>query len=129
MAALLAGCGVLPLSSSKGQDDVQPPVASHGAIARSPASMSGKALLYLAGSPSLPSGTVYVYTYPQGHLVETLTGFAQPFGECSDSAGDVFVVRRPMVPVSAVGWKAHDGHLESHGRQTRCFNSALSIGD
>jgi hypothetical protein len=79
-AALLAGCAVLPQSSSKVHDGMQPSIAARGA------------LLYLAASPNLPNGTGYVYTYPQGHLVGTLTGFAQPFGECGDSAGNIFVV-------------------------------------
>src|SRR5579863_6735838 len=31
-AALLAGCGALPLSLSKGQDDTQPPIGAPGAM-------------------------------------------------------------------------------------------------
>jgi hypothetical protein len=34
---------------------------------------------------------VYVYSYPKGKLVGTLTGFETPQGECVDSAGDVFI--------------------------------------
>ncbi|MGB8909422.1 MAG: hypothetical protein WCC84_11805, partial [Candidatus Cybelea sp.] len=49
-------------------------------------------LLYIAATPIFPNGVVYVYTYPQRKLVGTLTGFAEPFGECTDSAGDVFIV-------------------------------------
>lgn len=30
-AVMLAGCGVLPLSLSKGQDDMQPPIGAPGA--------------------------------------------------------------------------------------------------
>ena len=45
-------------------------------------------LLYIAAW----EGDVYVYTYPQGRLVGTLTGFATPRGTCADSAGDVFIV-------------------------------------
>lgn len=37
---------------------------------------------------------VYVYTYPQGQFVGELTGFIDPWGECVDSAGDVFIVSR-----------------------------------
>ena len=37
-------------------------------------------------------GTVNAYTYPEGRLVGTLTGFISPFGECTDAAGDVFIV-------------------------------------
>jgi hypothetical protein len=49
-------------------------------------------LLYVAASPDGPNGSAYVYTYPQGRLVGTLTGFVEPRGECADSAGDVFIV-------------------------------------
>jgi hypothetical protein len=49
-------------------------------------------LLYVAASPNGQNGSAYVYTYPKGHLVQILTGFAEPFGECADSAGDVFIV-------------------------------------
>ncbi len=34
---------------------------------------------------------VYVYSYPQGALVGTLTGFTRPAGLCVDTAGDVYV--------------------------------------
>ncbi|MGC2407480.1 MAG: hypothetical protein WA431_13815 [Candidatus Cybelea sp.] len=51
---------------------------------------SGQDLLYVAAWPG--HGAVYVYSYPKSHLVGTLTGFYMPFGECSDSSGDVFVV-------------------------------------
>jgi hypothetical protein len=34
---------------------------------------------------------VYVFEYPAGKLVGTLTGFNGPNGECADSAGDVWI--------------------------------------
>lgn len=34
---------------------------------------------------------VYVFSYPQGKLVQTLTGLVDPAGECVDKSGDVFV--------------------------------------
>ena len=95
-AAVLAACG----GSS------QPPIGAPGAMPQSsaitqhadrggswmlPEAKSGD-LLYIASTPIFPNGAVYVYTYPQGKLVGTLTGFAEPFGECTDSAGDVFIV-------------------------------------
>jgi hypothetical protein len=45
-------------------------------------------LLYVSDSRA----KVYVYSYPQGDLVGTLTGFDAPQGECVDSKGDVWVV-------------------------------------
>ncbi len=38
------------------------------------------------------TGDVLVYTYPQGKLSQTLTGFALPSGLCSDKKGHVWVV-------------------------------------
>ena len=38
--AILAGCGAVPLSLSKGQDDMQPPIGAPGANLRSNASGS-----------------------------------------------------------------------------------------
>jgi hypothetical protein len=52
----------------------------------------GEDLLYVAALPDGPNGSVYVYSYPQGRLLGTLTGFVEPRGECADSAGDVFIV-------------------------------------
>jgi hypothetical protein len=44
-------------------------------------------LLYVTNS----NGTVTVYSYPQGNLAGTLTGFEQPFGACSDKKGNVYI--------------------------------------
>ena len=90
---MLAGCG-----------GSQPPIGAPGAMPRAAAiatdADSGKSwrepeaksddLLYIAAGPV--NGAVYVYTYPKGRFVGTLTGFLEPFGECADSKGDVFVV-------------------------------------
>ena len=38
------------------------------------------------------NGTVSVFTYPHGVLQQTLTGFKEPYGLCSDKAGDVWIV-------------------------------------
>jgi hypothetical protein len=45
-------------------------------------------LLYIADEGTYD---VYVYTYPAGTLVGTLTGFNDPEGLCTDKTGDVFV--------------------------------------
>jgi WD40 repeat protein len=52
---------------------------------------SAQDLLYISG---YTSGYVYVYTYPQGQLVGTLheSGFVALYGECTDPAGDVFII-------------------------------------
>jgi DNA-binding beta-propeller fold protein YncE len=54
-----------------------------------PSAKSKSALLYVS---SVVDNAVDVYSYPQGQLVGTLTGFSDPYGLCSDKAGDVFVV-------------------------------------
>ncbi len=49
---------------------------------------------------------VYVFSYPQGRLVGTLTGFSAPGGPCADAHGDVFV---PDVFTSTIEEFAHGG--------------------
>jgi hypothetical protein len=92
-AAMLAGCG-----------GSQPPIGAPGAMPQNRAvaahmdnsgswmlpEAKSDDLLYIAAGPV--NGAVYIYSYPKGRLVGTLTGFLEPFGECADSAGDVFVV-------------------------------------
>ena len=87
-AAILAGCG-----------GSQPPIGAPGAMHESPAipshanhsaSSTGSDLLYASGGTGT-KGAVYVYSYPQGDLVQTLTGLIVPGGECVDASGDVFI--------------------------------------
>jgi hypothetical protein len=49
---------------------------------------------------------VYVYSYPAGKLVGTLTGFATPYGQCTDKSGDVFITQ---FEASEVSEYAHGG--------------------
>jgi hypothetical protein len=48
-----------------------------------------QSLLYVS---SVLTNDVYVYSYPKGTLEGTLTGFSTPYGLCSDSAGNVWIV-------------------------------------
>jgi hypothetical protein len=87
---LLTGCG-----------GSQPPIGAPGTIPYSRAIVahaerggswmlpgtSGQDLLYVSSS----DGNVRAYTYPNGKLVGTLSGFTAPGGECVDAAGDVFI--------------------------------------
>jgi hypothetical protein len=103
-AALLGGCGALPLSSSKGQGDVQLPIGAPGAMPQgraiaTSADRGGSWMLPEAKNQDLvyvanwyPTNTVTVYSYASQKLVGTLTGFAYPSGLCTDKAGNVFVV-------------------------------------
>jgi hypothetical protein len=59
------------------------------ALWRVQGSYSSRNLLYIS-SPA--DGRVYVYTYPGGKRVGAISGLDSPFGECSDAAGNVFVV-------------------------------------
>ncbi|HEX4014091.1 MAG TPA: hypothetical protein VHX17_09420 [Candidatus Cybelea sp.] len=52
------------------------------------------------------TNNVYLFTYPQGKLVGTLTGFSGPGGLCTDRHGDVFV---PNVFTSTIVEYAHGG--------------------
>jgi hypothetical protein len=60
-------------------------------------------LLYVSDDTTFD---VYVFSYPGGKLVGTLTGFSAPGGLCADSRGDVFV---PNVFTSTVEEFAHGG--------------------
>jgi hypothetical protein len=89
-AALLAACG-----------GSQPPIGAPGAMAQGHAiakhiQRSGSWMLPEAKSSDLlyvsaTNGDRYVFTYPRGKLVGTLTGFFGGAGECVDSSGDVFL--------------------------------------
>jgi hypothetical protein len=84
--ALLAGCGALPLSLTRGQGDAQPTVARAKIV--SPA-VSKDILLY-ATDPN--DNLVYMISLPTGKLVGKLTGFNQPINDCADTAGNVYIV-------------------------------------
>ena len=77
LIALLAGC------SGAAQPGAQHfmPSALHRAT-------SGGDLLYVSDSGT---NQVYVFSYPDGTLVQTLSGFKTPLHECSDTAGNVFI--------------------------------------
>ena len=49
----------------------------------------GHTLLYVS---NYDGNDVFVYTYPGGKLVGTLTGFYGPDGVCADKKGDVWIV-------------------------------------
>lgn len=90
VAALLAGCG-----------GSQPPIGAPGATPQTFAAAAGANsgtswmlaeaqnddLLYVSDG----GNNVYVFSYPLGALVGTLTGFNGADGECVDAAGNFFV--------------------------------------
>jgi hypothetical protein len=78
LAAFLAACaGGIPPAADR----------SASSSLHSQAS-SGSDLLYISDSGT---NEVYVYSYPDLTLLQTLTGFSTPLRECSDSAGNVFI--------------------------------------
>jgi hypothetical protein len=89
--AILAGCGgSQPAISASGGMPQTPAIGVRAD--RGPSWMLAEAtkheLLYVS---NWNSSKVTVYTYPEGHLVGKLTGFAQPYGECTDNSGNVFI--------------------------------------
>jgi hypothetical protein len=89
-AMILSGCVSQATATARGPQDAMPSLAEGAAGSWMDSKASSQDLLYIAAGAV--NGAVYVYSYPEGRLVGTLTGFLEPFGECADSAGDVFVV-------------------------------------
>jgi len=48
----------------------------------------GAGLLYIGDEET---NDVYIYDYPKGTAVGTLTGFDEPYGECNDAKGNVYI--------------------------------------
>jgi hypothetical protein len=88
---MLAGCGgSQPASIASGAMSQTAAIATHADRGKSwmlPEATKHE-LLYVS---NWSSSKVTVYTYPAGRLVGKLTGFAQPYGECIDNSGDVFI--------------------------------------
>jgi hypothetical protein len=90
--ALLVACGVPESAPIAGQAFV-----AHSARANARSGQQASWIANGAVSQDLlyvsDEGTndVYIYSWPQGKLVGTLTGISYPQGECVDAAGNVFV--------------------------------------
>ena len=89
VAVGLSGCGA-PQSVAGTAAFVPQASAAHARAAASWMLPEAKQqrLLYVSDPGT---NDVYVYTYPKGTLVGTLTGFNEPWGLCSDRAGNVFI--------------------------------------
>ncbi len=70
------------------------------------AKASRQDLLYVS-NPS--NGTVYVYSYPEGVLMETLSNLNGVGGECAESSGDVFITTAYQSASSMIYEYAHGG--------------------
>jgi hypothetical protein len=87
-SAMLAGCGGAPVGTQpfvlrQAQDD-----KGQQLTLRHAQGDEAGALLYVSDTIT---SDVYVFSYPKGKLVQTLTGFTDPAGECVDASGNVFV--------------------------------------
>jgi hypothetical protein len=87
IVAALAGCGGSPLSL--GEQFVAPnaPQAVRGDAVKSWMASGAQArdLLYIT------TDGVDVYTYPKDRLVDQLSGFADPVGDCTEKRGNVYI--------------------------------------
>lgn len=83
--AFLGGCGGVPQTTA---NMAHPVTAQADGRSWTLPDAKGGDLLYVS-SPT--SNVVYVYKYPGGALVSTLTGFDNPQGLCSDAKGDVWI--------------------------------------
>jgi hypothetical protein len=89
--ALLAACnGSQPPIGAPGAMQQSQSIATHATHGRGWMLPEAKSddLLYASDSAA---STVYVFSYPRGHLVGTLTGFYEPSGMCVDNSGDVWI--------------------------------------
>ncbi len=83
-AVVLAGCG----SPSIPSGSAAPIAHLDRAGSWMAPGASGIDLLYVS---DLKTNDVYVFSYPDGTLVGTLTGFVRPWGLCADREGNVFI--------------------------------------
>jgi hypothetical protein len=109
-AAMLAGCGGSP--PPIGAPDAGPQgraIATHTERGGSwmLSNAPGQDLLYVS---STNGGSVFVYSYPDGKLVGTLSGLnSYASGECVDAAGDVFITTSNQEGVGTVYEYSHGG--------------------
>jgi hypothetical protein len=86
---MLAGCGgaVPPLGGPAMTSAAAPAVREHHGESWMARGLKQRDLLYVSNL----NGVVNVYRYWQHTIVGVLTDFKQPYGECADAAGDVYI--------------------------------------
>jgi DNA-binding beta-propeller fold protein YncE len=88
LTVTLGACVLLAAGGCSGRGSVAP-LAPVSALPESPQTGGHRhELLYVS---DVYADVVYVYSYPDGILEQSLTGFRQPFGECADAHGNVFI--------------------------------------
>jgi len=93
---MLVGCGVLPLSLSKGQDDMPPPMGALGVMPQSLAKSTHENASYLyVGTDEIPGGQrVLIFLrddLSKGVVDSIRDGVSEPAGLFVDSAGTLYV--------------------------------------
>lgn len=88
-AALVAGCGASGPPIGAPGTTLQARLTSPAYLRTATPAVSRDVLLYVT-DPS--DNLVYMISLPTGKLVGKLTGFNQPLTDCSDSAGNVYIV-------------------------------------
>ncbi len=92
VAGMLAGCGgSQPPIGAPGAMPQSPAIAQHPGHSRSwmDADVASTDLLYVADFDR-----VTVYSYPEGKLKGTLTGFDSAVGDCVDRSGNIFITNQ-----------------------------------
>ncbi len=130
-ALYLAGCGTLQRAFLETPSGAMSTAAKQRAAPGSwmAPTHSTQSLLYVTDS----TANVFIYTYPGGQLVGTLTGFIMPQGECTDASGDVFIVAysNQSFSASTIYEYAHGGTspiatLSDPGRGVGCSFDATT---
>jgi hypothetical protein len=115
-AGLLAGCGALPLSLSKGQDDTQPPIAARFASGASYAQTSHKTFHY--------TGKEQWFKVPKGVLGLTVTALGAAGGGPKGGHGGRLVASLAVAPGEKLAVFVGGAGTESAGG----FNGGASGG-
>lgn len=114
-AFAMSGCGGQSQVSTSGvmpQSAVSEIYATHGKSWMKPG-ISGQDLIYATGG----CDGVCVFSYPQGELVGSLSTTGAVRGDCSDSAGDVFITNDYQVLEYAHGATSPSATLRVPGGQ------------
>ncbi len=90
IGGFLAGCAgaATPMPPATQRDAATHARSDAGRSWMDPAAKNGS-LLYVS---SVLTNDVYVFSYPAGKMVGTLTGFSTPYGLCVDKSANVWVV-------------------------------------
>jgi hypothetical protein len=124
MGLALTGCSGAQTSNDEGVPSTKMWTHSRAGSWMSPDAAHIKELIYASDN-----GTVNVYDYDTGAQVGSLTGFNNPYGQCVDKRGDVFLTTS-IGSVGEVLEYAHGGSepvetFETDGNPVGCSNSPV----